>query len=77
MKFIEISEGVSVRICEIESVSTGDDYLSSVVKTHYNIYRSTFPYNVLLELLEREEEPIDDVQVKQLKVLEQIGTFAG
>ena len=60
MKFIEIAEGVSVKIEDIESVSVGQDELTSIVKTQYNVYKSTFPYGVLLQLLEREQEEPED-----------------
>ena len=78
MKYIEISEGLSVRVDEIEAVTSGEDTLTSIVKTHHTSYRSTFPYRVLLELLEHmQEEPEDKMKQQELNILKQIGTFAG
>lgn len=71
MRYIEIADGLSVRIDEIEAISVGEDNLTSVVKTHHNIYRSTFPYGVLLELLERQGEVKKEQQV--LNILKETG----
>lgn len=82
LKYIEISEGLSVKIDEIEAVGYGNGDLTSKVYTHHNIYDSTFPYSVLVELLEAnkevdENEELKEIQSKQLNILKEIGTFAG
>lgn len=52
LKYIEIKEGLSVKVDDIEAVGYGDNEFTSRVYTHHNAYDSTFPYMVLLELLE-------------------------
>ena len=79
MKYIEVSEGVSVKIEDIESVSQSDDGLTSIIKTDYNTYKSTFPYSVLLELLETNQDnrvEEKEMQRQELNILKQIGTPA-
>ena len=51
--FIKIADGLSVKVDEVEAVGYGANNLSSKVYTHHNIYDSTFPYEVILALLER------------------------
>jgi len=58
MRYIEIADGVSVKIDSIEAVLRTDS-LSSEVVTADNSYTSIFPYEVLLELLEMEEKDKD------------------
>ena len=81
MKYIEIADGLSVRVDEIEAVSVGEDTMTSIVKTHHNIYRSTFPYSVLIELLEGSDNAVREEkekrEVKMFNVLKEIGTYAG
>ena len=74
--FIELSDGFSVRIDEIEAVVRKTE-LTSVVYTKNNIYESTFPYNVLLDLIDKYSEKIEAPEKKAFKILEQVGTFAG
>ena len=79
MKFIEVSEGLSIRIDEIEAISKREDMVSTV-HTHHNSYDSTFPYEVLLSLIEREYETSEEAPTKEeeiLNIFKQIGTFAG
>lgn len=77
MQYIEIAEGLSVKICDICAVGKDTD-LTSTVYTDSSVFKSTFPYNVLLELLEREsDKPVDNTQQRQLRILETLGTFAG
>ena len=80
MKYIEISNGLSVKMDEIEAISQGTNELTSIIHTHHNTYDSTFPYSVLLELLEREQKEnteIKDILQKQLNIQKEIGVFAG
>lgn len=78
MKFIEIAEGLSVRIDEIEAIGYGTTNMTSKVYTHHNIYDSTFPYGVLLDLLENsQKEPEDKTKEKELNILKEIGVYAG
>jgi hypothetical protein len=76
MDYIEISEGLSVRIEAIETVVRNDDGLTCTVKTSWNSYQSTFPYNVLLELIQRKEikEP---ERKEELNILRTLGSYAG
>lgn len=53
MKFIEISDGVSVRKEEIICVERMEETKSRVT-TEYGIYDSNFPYQTILSLLEME-----------------------
>ena len=57
----------------------GDNELTSRVYTHHNVYDSTFPYSVLLQLLEENQEDSDikDIQEQQLNIQRELGTFAG
>ena len=73
MKYIEISDGVSIKIDAIEAVERKDDF-TSTVHTQSNSYDSTFPYLVLLELLEKQSvpEPTETGQ-KVLNILEETG----
>jgi len=80
MKWIEINDGLSIKINDIEAIGYGNNNLTSKVYTHHNIYDSTFPYNVLLELIsmkEPKENEALDMQRKQLNILKELGTFAG
>ena len=78
MKFIEIAEGLSIKICDIEAISMGEDKLTSIIKTHHNIFKSTFPYNVLLDLLEMEmKEPEKETEQQKLNILKLQDYFAG
>ena len=75
--FIEISDGFSVKIEEIEAVSQGEGMLTSFVHTHHNTYSSTFPYSVLLDLINKYSVKEKEPERQQLNILKQIGTFAG
>lgn len=75
MKYLEIAEGLSVRINEIEAIGSGKKELTSKVYTHHNVYDSSYPYKVLLELLEKNIG--DDIEQEQLNILKQVGTFSG
>ena len=78
MKFIEIAENLSIRIDEIEAIGKGESDLTSIVHTHHSLYNSTFPYDVLLQLLENElAEPINNTQQQQLNILKTQGYYAG
>lgn len=74
LKFIEISDGLSVRMDEIEAVGYGTSNLTSKVFTHHNIYDSTFPYGVLLELISNKEP---EYKKEELNILKTLGTFSG
>ncbi len=79
MEFIEVSEGTSVKICEIESVTKDENGDGSIVRTHYNIYSSTFPYDVLLQLLEMNEEKepmVNELEQKKFNIMKELGTPA-
>lgn len=75
--YIEIAEGMSVNTDKIEAVAR-DTELTSLVYANGNQFRSTFPYEVLLQLIDRAEEPEEnEVQKKQLRILETLGSYAG
>lgn len=80
MKYIEIAEGLSIKIDEIEAIGYGKNELTSKVYTHHNTYSSTFPYEILLELLENSylaEKEESKPQEEALNIFREIGTFAG
>ena len=78
MKFIEIAEGLSIRRDKIEAISKNEDNgLTSIVKTASNVYDSTFPYAVLLELLESNIEEINQaIKQEELNIFKEMGTPA-
>ena len=79
-QYIEIKDGVSVKMDDIVAVVRGSKELTSIVHTQYRTYDSTFPYEVLLELLQTSKEEsgeIKDILQKQLNIQKEIGTFAG
>lgn len=84
MRYIEVQEGLSIAIEDIEAIQKIDDFQTDVY-THHHHYTSTFPYLTLLDLLEREGEK-EEKESTGLKpetegllkgFLEQAGTFAG
>jgi hypothetical protein len=75
MKFIELRDGLSVCADEIEAVIRNEDGMTSTVYTTSNTYTSTFPYEVLLSLLERQSE--EPEQKQELNILKTLGSFAG
>jgi len=77
--YIEISKGVSICIDKIESVE--EDGMTSIVRTVTGTYKSTFPYQVLLQLLgeyngEKEMQK-EKREVEALNIFKEIGVFAG
>ncbi len=75
MKYIEIVEGLSIRVDAIEAVEKKED-LTSIVRTQFNSYDSTFPYDVLLQLLEREEIPEEKRKQEEFNILRETGIFS-
>jgi len=76
MQYIEIADGLSVRVDEIEAINVAEDGLTSVVKTHHNVYMSTFPYNVLLELIESRGAVTEKKEEQTLNIMKEISTPA-
>ena len=76
VKFIEIRDGLSVCIDEIEAIQKNENGMTCSVFVGTNTFQSTFPYSVLLSLLERqtEEEPKEK---EELNIFKTLGTFAG
>ena len=74
MNYIEVSEGVSLCIDEIEAVISNPDGMTSTVRTAFNSYQSTFPYGVLVSLINKKEEPKKN---EELNILKTLGSFAG
>jgi len=78
MKYIEVSEGLSIKVDEVEAVGYGINELTSKVYTHHNVYDSTFPYRVLLELLEKRDiKPEEKRSEEELNIFKQIGSLKG
>jgi len=51
--FFEIAKELFVRIDEIESIkSDPTSNMKCIVRTHHNIFESTFPLDVLLQLIQ-------------------------
>ena len=80
MRYIEIAEGLSIKIEDIVAISRGTgNSLNARVYTHHYDFKSTLPYNVLLELLKREQQDvveIKDILKQQLNIQKQVGTPA-
>lgn len=74
MQYIEISNGVSLCVDDIEAVIANPDGMTSTVRTSWNSYQSTFPYGVLLSLICKKDEPRHN---EALNILKTIGSFAG
>ena len=73
MKYIEIVDGVSIRLDAIEAIERKDD-LTCVVRTQFNTYDSSFPYTTLLQLLEREEVPAPiKIEEEVVNILKETG----
>lgn len=56
MKFLEVRDGVSVKVDKIVAVERGDTELTSKVVTPSGTFDSGFPYITLLSILEGEHE---------------------
>jgi len=58
--YIELKEGLSIKISDIEGVSRYDEVVSpelhSMVYTHHHQYTSTFPYETLVAILSQKED---------------------
>lgn len=77
MEYIEIAEGLSIKVCDICAIAKETD-LTCIVYTEVGNFNSTFPYDVLLQLLEKAgDKPEDESQKKQLRILEMMGNYAG
>lgn len=57
LKFIEIQNGLSIRIDEIESISSIDEFTSEI-KIGSTSYVANFPYSVLLKIIEEPEQEV-------------------
>ena len=55
MNFIKIRDGLSVAVDKIEAVEQVDDF-SSKITTHFNVYSINLPYNIVLDMLEKDEK---------------------
>ena len=81
MRFIEIREGISIDINEIEAIEDKDK-LNSKIYTHHNTYTSTFPRTALIQLIEKhkggQSSPGQSSKDDLMKAfLKNFGTFAG
>lgn len=75
--YIEIADGLSIRIDEIEAIGYGNNQLTSKVYTHHNVYDSTFPYSVLLQLLQREKIEKESIDKQAFNIMKEMGNWAG
>ena len=80
VKFLELRQGFSVSIDEIEGIQYKDELHSTII-THHNSFTADFPYKVLLEMLEAREimdKPDNSPILDKLDVLAKSAqTFAG
>jgi len=65
MKFIEISDGISIRKSDIEAIKKRED-MFSVVYTKNREYEASFPYIMLLQLLETTSDSDMSAKVDQM-----------
>jgi hypothetical protein len=77
MDYIEISSGISIRIDLIEAIVDNPDGMTCTVKVGLDTYQSTFPYNVLLDLVQRKEVQEKPERKEELNILKTLGSFAG
>ena len=74
MNYIEISDGVSLCIDEIEAVISNPDGMTTTVRTAFNSYQSTFPYGILISLISKKDDPKKN---EGLNILKTLGSYAG
>lgn len=73
MMYVEIAKDLSIRIEAIESIKKKND-LTSIVRTQSNSYDSTFPYQVLLKILEREgTQESKGIEQKGFNIMKELG----
>ncbi len=65
MKFIEISEGLSVAIDKISIIQDSNVTGGAIVHVDNKEYVSTFPYMLLLQLIHDVEEKYDTPKVSE------------
>jgi hypothetical protein len=75
MNYIEVTEGTSICVDKIEAIIINPDGVTSTVRTNLNTYHSTFPYDVLLQLVNRKEE--QPRSKEELNIFRTLGSFAG
>jgi len=66
MRYIEISDGLSVSVHSIEAVQKIDDFTSKI-HTSNNSYDSHFPYLTMLHILEG-EQPVSTSEATMKKL---------
>ena len=77
MNYIEIANGISINVDKIEAIGYGQNELTSKVHTHHNVYDSTFPYSILLDLLERSGHGMQEKEKENkeiMNIFKEIGT---
>jgi len=72
MKFVELAEGISINVDEIEAVSKKNQ-LNSVVQTHHNVYHINMPYEALLKILSGKVGGKQEV----VNIMKEMGSFSG
>jgi len=74
LNYIEIREGTSLCIDEIEAVIANPDGMTCTVRTAFNSYQSLIPYGVFLSLIIKKEDPKKN---EELNILKTLGHYAG
>ena len=54
MTYIEIQDGISIRIDEIEAIVKVDNNKCTIY-THHNKYEALFPYETLMQMIKSDE----------------------
>ena len=85
MRYIEIQDGVNLKVSEIEGIKKLENG-NCEIYTHHRKYLSTYPYKTILSMLKEgeivdrglsDDEKIKSTMEKLSKVLNQAQHFAG
>lgn len=80
MKFFQVSDGRSVKLCEIEAVERIDG-MSCRLFTEYNQYEAKISYETIISILENYHDAEDEKSNPLLNEISQkvgnLGSFAG
>ena len=84
MKYVEIRDGLSVRVDAVEAVGRGENEFKSVVYTFSGQYQANFPYKTMVNILEGVNNDVPsttNVKPETIDLLDgflkNVGTFAG
>ena len=78
MTFLEVADGVSIAIKDIQTIERMDEIRTRVITTIAN-YEVALPYKILLEFLEEQKEKGIKPETEEMLqgFLKNVGTFAG